>query len=74
MNLVGQDAHKDGEFEINWPFPNLLRIPTGRPAKSPVKWAQLACSPLVNHHGKGCESAGGHDNARKAPNGEQAWP
>jgi flagellar protein FlbT len=39
----------------------------GSIAESPVKRAQIARSPLVNHHEKGCESAGGHDNAQKAP-------
>jgi len=33
--LVGQVARKDGEFEINSPHPNRLRIPTGRPRKAP---------------------------------------
>jgi len=47
MNLVGPDAHKDGEFEINSPDPNRFRIPTGSFAKSPVRRALIACSPLV---------------------------
>jgi hypothetical protein len=54
--------------------PDRTRISAGSMRVSPAKSAQVACSLLVNHHQKGCESAGGHDNARKAQNGEQAWP
>jgi len=74
MNPGRQAAHKEREFEINPPGPDAFRIPTDGAQPSRAKSALIVCSPLVNHHEKGCESAGGHDNAQKAPNGEQAWP
>src|SRR4051812_18836013 len=65
MNLVGQVARNDGEFEINWRRPNPLRIPTDRQRKSPARQALIACSSLVNHHQEGCESAGGQSTTRE---------
>src|SRR6186713_3145221 len=58
MNLVRQVARSDGDFEINRPRPNRLRIPTDHSSKSPAKRALIACLRLVNYHRKGCGSAG----------------
>ncbi|MFG3591727.1 hypothetical protein [Bradyrhizobium sp. RDI18] len=60
--------------ETNSPGWNQIRIPTGQAQESPAKWALFACSPLVNHHREGCESAGGQSTTRESVNGEQAWP
>jgi flagellar protein FlbT len=60
MNPGRQVAHKEREFEINPPGPDAFRIPTDGAQPSRAKSALIVCSPLVNYHEKGCESAGGH--------------